>query len=327
MHVRTAVQTLSNSVANSLEFLLNRKLAAFANAGATINFIQIFNKVFDVMDTQKVNHSEPNQFKSAINFFNESEIIGFLNDAKKYIMGLTVKGLKSHKSVSILKSRVKTGFLGFVTNIESTINMYHEYVEENQFMHMIATYKLSQDHLEMFFSKIRSIHKCNDNPTIQQFIASYKKIQMVSDIQISQDANISNILTISSKHRGVSDDDVDLIDRQSSVEKQIHIHENYNGDDYYCITALTFVAREIERRLLKAGVDGCPLCKKVLAENDKIDKEYCVGDDTPCRSTFEIYRATDVSIKKSKDDVGPNFNRRVIASVIPMVRIDELYTQ
>lgn len=324
MHVRIAVQTLSNSVANSLEFLLNRKVAGFTNAGATINFIQIFNKVFDVMNTQKVNHAEPNQFKSAINFFNESEVIGFLNDAKKYIMGLTVKGLKSHKSVSILKSRVKTGFLGFVINIESVINMYHENVEENQFMHMIATYKLSQDHLEMFFSKIRSIHKCNDNPTIQQFIASYKKIQMISDIQISQDANISNILTISSTHRGVSDDDVDLIDRQSSVENQIDIHENYND---YNNTAITFVAHEIERRLLKAGVDGCQLCKKILAENDKIDEQFCVGDDTPCRSTFEICRATDVSIKKSIHDAGPNFNRQVIASVIPMIRTDELYSQ
>lgn len=38
MHVRTAIQTINNSAANSLEFWMARYLRGFSNAGATIIF-------------------------------------------------------------------------------------------------------------------------------------------------------------------------------------------------------------------------------------------------------------------------------------------------
>lgn len=172
MHVLTAVETISDSTADSLQFLMEQKIPAFINAGPTIKFDRIFNRGFDVMNTQRVNHDQPNKFKSAINFFNEDDVVSFLIEMKKYIFGLKVKGKRNNKLVPVLASRIKAGFRGFLINIESVISMYRQYVEQQEIMHMIPTYKLSQDHIEMLFCKIRSFHRFNDNPTVQQFKSS-----------------------------------------------------------------------------------------------------------------------------------------------------------
>ena len=42
---------------------------------------------------------------------------------------------------------------------------------------------MSQDHIELFFGKIRSMGGCNNNPTSMQFFAAYKKILIHNDIQ------------------------------------------------------------------------------------------------------------------------------------------------
>lgn len=176
MHVGTAVQTFSNSAANSLAFLMAQNIRGFSDAGATIKFIRNFNNIFDIFNTHKVDHKQTNYFKSAVNFFNSEEVFNFLNEAKQYIFGLKCAGKQSHGMVPIVRSVIKTGFLGFIINIESLMDMYRELVQEQELMHTIACYNLSQDHVEMFFSKIRSVHRSNDNPTVQQFKASYKRI-------------------------------------------------------------------------------------------------------------------------------------------------------
>lgn len=157
MHVRTAVRTLSRSTADSLEFLMRQNIPVFENADSTIKFIRIVDKLFDVMNTQKVNHNNDNQFKSAINFFNFDDVLEFLMEAKEYIRGLKVRGQKSGKMLPIVKTRVKTGFCGFLINVESVVNVYREYVEEKQLTYMIPTYQLSQDHIEMLFCLIREL--------------------------------------------------------------------------------------------------------------------------------------------------------------------------
>lgn len=67
MNVRLAVQTLSDSTANSLQFLVEQNVPGFSNAEGTIKFIRIWNSTFDIMNTQNINHNRPN--KCAINFF------------------------------------------------------------------------------------------------------------------------------------------------------------------------------------------------------------------------------------------------------------------
>ena len=40
----------------------------------------------------------------------------------------------------------------------------------------VLTYKLSQDHLELFFSSVRTRGGFNNNPTARQFTAAYKRL-------------------------------------------------------------------------------------------------------------------------------------------------------
>jgi hypothetical protein len=56
MKVKLATQLLSRSVSDALTFCKdNLKLDTFQNCSATIEFIQIFNNAFDILNSRKYN--------------------------------------------------------------------------------------------------------------------------------------------------------------------------------------------------------------------------------------------------------------------------------
>lgn len=75
----------------------------------------------------------------------------------------------------VLDCKFKTGFLGFLICLESLKVLFSRLVETNV-MKYIATYRLSQDHLELFFGCIRQKGGYNNNPNVVQFKSAYKKI-------------------------------------------------------------------------------------------------------------------------------------------------------
>ena len=80
-------------------------------------------------------------------------------------------------------TRRKTGFIGFLVAIRSTQSLFHTLVEKDDApLKYLLTYKLSQDHLELFFGAIRSMGGFNNNPTAQQFTAAYKRLLLRSSI-------------------------------------------------------------------------------------------------------------------------------------------------
>ena len=81
-------------------------------------------------------------------------------------------------------TRRKTGFVGFLAAIKSTKQLFHELVgKENAPLEYLLTYKLSQDHLELFFAAVRSAGGFNNNPTTEQFTAAYKRLLTRSHIE------------------------------------------------------------------------------------------------------------------------------------------------
>lgn len=101
-------------------------------------------------------------------------------------------------------------------NFEGT---YTDFVVDGS-MEYILTYKFSQDHLETFFSCVRSTGGYNDNPTATQFKAAYKKLLHHNEVKSSADANCvalddTNILTVSSRKENAvvkaSEQDIDRI--------------------------------------------------------------------------------------------------------------------
>lgn len=87
--------------------------------------------------------------------------------------------------------------------------MYRELVEQRHWLQFFATYRFSQDHLEMFFGNIRTLNGYNDNPMAQQFISAYRKLWLQSDIAVSDRSNVacletSHILYVSSRTKNHS---------------------------------------------------------------------------------------------------------------------------
>lgn len=65
--------------------------------------------------------------------------------------------------------------MGFLICLES-LKILHTRLIETKEIKYIATYRLSQDHLELFFGCIRQKGGYNNNPNVVQFKSAYKKL-------------------------------------------------------------------------------------------------------------------------------------------------------
>nr|CAH7724979.1 unnamed protein product [Callosobruchus chinensis] len=185
MKVSLAAQTFSRSVADALRFLekdLALNFNEFQGAEATANFSVIINNIFDIFNSKS--RYSTYEYKKGINSNNASAIFKFLEQCKDYIKGLKVG------NTNVLNCRRKTGFLGFIICIDNLQAFYMEYVIKYQYLSYILTYKMSQDHIELFFSAIRSKGGSNNNPTARQFEAIYKRLLLHSEIKGTKTANV-----------------------------------------------------------------------------------------------------------------------------------------
>ena len=78
----------------------------------------------------------------------------------------------------------RTAFIGFMAAIKVTKALFKQYFGENKPLEYLLTYKLSQDHLELFFGAIRAYGGANNNPTVRRFVAAYKRMTMRHDVTI-----------------------------------------------------------------------------------------------------------------------------------------------
>jgi len=351
MHVRTAIETLSNSSAESIEFLMMKGIPQFAEAEATIDFIKRFDRLWDIMNTHRIKHNASNIYKSALNPENKNEIFIFLHNMKEYILSLEVTHPKKKKRIQLVKSDWKTGFRGYVIDIISLTELYRELVEEHHWLTFFATYRISQDHLEMFFGKIRAMNGNNDNPMPHQFTSAYRKLQLQCDIPVSAFSNVtslvsSNVLTISSfpKRRSMLDKEVDefrnapqsdfqpLVSNSAldagSVEflewEQILAGEYLT--DKLQDPGIVFAANIIERKLKTCDQVYCQWCVKVLEDNEKVNNQMCINvdRDIPCASTYQLCKLTDTAIKFYINNE-PKFKQRIYVDIVNAIEWEKIF--
>lgn len=178
MNVRLAVQTFSNSVANSLQYLMERKIPEFRGADPTIDFSRRIDKLFDVFNSK--NSNPTSVFKRALTAENKRIIFDFLHDNIKYFKSLKIKveyfekddveeAHPKYKFVPLLKSKNFCGFRGLVIDMISLMEMYTEFVEQNHLLTSIATYNILQDVIELFFGRLRACGGFNNNQNLSQF--------------------------------------------------------------------------------------------------------------------------------------------------------------
>lgn len=72
----------------------------------------------------------------------------------------------------ILLSQRKTGFLRFIISLENIFNVYKA-LKRRTGQEYLLSYKISQDHLELFFGSLCSKGGHNNNPNANQFEYSY----------------------------------------------------------------------------------------------------------------------------------------------------------
>lgn len=88
----------------------------------------------------------------------------------------------------MLATKAKTGFFGLC--IESALGLFDLLVKDtNSPLQFLLFYKVSQDHLELFFSVIRNKGGNNDNPTTSPFESAYKRLLVHHEVTTSNEAN------------------------------------------------------------------------------------------------------------------------------------------
>ncbi|CAH0718939.1 unnamed protein product, partial [Brenthis ino] len=188
-----AAQTLSSSVADAIEFcdqVLN--LPDFKGSGPTVKFIRCIDRIFDFLN---VRNPLGKGFKSPLRTSNENRWRKNILEQINYLSEIKLHGKP------IAHSRRKAGFLGFYNAELSVIDIYEKYVKSNGPLKYLLTYKMSQDHLELFFCAIRSRGGWCPNPTAAQFVSAYKQLMIYHEIK-NYDGNVKandiSILTCAS---------------------------------------------------------------------------------------------------------------------------------
>lgn len=182
MKVALAAQILSQSVAYALHVMkLHDK--SFDDADGTVQFVALFNNLFDVMNSSSLNS---NYFKSPLCPDNFEMIDKLFSFAEQYI-----RDIRLPDGQLVTKSIKKTGFLGFLVGISSFRGMYNEYVEKNNDLLNIPAYQCSQDHVETFFAAMRAKGGSNNNLSAPQFKAAYKRLLTHNNVTSSDKANFS----------------------------------------------------------------------------------------------------------------------------------------
>jgi len=190
MKVFLAAQVLSSSTAKALEFLeMKIKDVDFLGASATAQFCTNFNDIFDALNSKNMFCKTPG--RKAITIENLSELNTHVTRWIEYIQNLEVlihkrkiknvqgnvekevceKNTKPIKQSVITCTVVRTGFLGFIICLKNLVSLCDDMFEKKYISYLLS-YKLSQDHVEMFFALIRQMNGFTNNPVgLQEIVA------------------------------------------------------------------------------------------------------------------------------------------------------------
>lgn len=273
MRVKIAAQTLSRSVSDALIFLeKDLKLADFQGASATAEFILVFNNLFDIFNSRNLYSTY--KYKRPISDRNKDFTFSYLNYAKNYILGLT------EDNDLVTQCGRKTGFLGFLICVESINNLYTDLVLNTSSLRYISTYKISQDHIEIFFSAIRGRCGSNNNPTARVFESCYKKLLIHVEVKGSSLANAvaldgTSILNCASSiTKNIDNEDLSQSTEYIKLSKELEDHDFFSASAYHLtdyvqdivIYIAGFVVHTVRAKL------NCKKCCLILEDSNPLSK-------------------------------------------------------
>lgn len=141
MNVRLAAETLSNSTANSFEYLdIQMKNENFANSEPTVKYCRVINNLFDIMNTKK-NHCDE-LYKRPFSEKTIDEFTAYFNQTKDYLKGLKI--MENGILKSVFKTNSFTPFFGLLHNMTSFVGIYNDYIKNDsgEFYPFNSTHKI-----------------------------------------------------------------------------------------------------------------------------------------------------------------------------------------
>ncbi|KAG6442831.1 hypothetical protein O3G_MSEX002540 [Manduca sexta] len=251
MKVRLATQFLSASVADALEFCRDIGIPEFLGCDGTIQFIRIFNNLFDIMNSRNMRAKGR---KRALAKFNVEETKNFFENVEVYI-----KHLKFLDGTLVIDSNRSTGFRGFIVCMKSLFALYNTLIaQENSTLNYICTYKLCQDHLELFFGSIRAKCGFNNNPSACMFRAAYKRLLVHAQFKDSATGNglqLEKITILNASAINSTTGNSRLVESPDDITMNL---ENLDDHDYifptlteYAHHVVEYIAGFVVRKLKK----------------------------------------------------------------------------
>lgn len=303
MNVKLATQTLSSSVASAIDFLReDLNLPQFKGSEATTHFIKTFDKLFDLCNSSS--HFGKG-FKSPITQNNMKMKEKNVEEAFEYIKTLTDGSGKP-----LIRGRRKTGFVGFLCTLKSTIEIAKSLLVKQNYRYFL-THRLSQDHLETFFSRVRRRHGWNNNPTPLQFKWALRALLLKNRVLPSSRANCAmieeaenTIVEMETEHIKPIDPSLKPFVEALSSPGEYHQHALYYISGY--------IARTVAKKKIK-----CVKCKISLSSSDSdthvthndhhyeslFTRRKNNGGLTFCDDMYKIIKECDSALRKQL--VGP----------------------
>lgn len=264
MNLKLASQVLSSSVSCALTFCETLD-SEFTNVKSTAEFCMIMNNAFDILNCRTKYSKSP--FNLALSPSTFDKYLDFTNKFEKYVHSLILSS-----GQKVVESLRKTGFVGIVWGLKNLINYYTFLKNKKYDIEYILSYKLSQDHLETFFSSIRSRGGYNNNPSCKEFKISYKKLLVHHHVSGSQYGNclpesMLKNTTISESDSILLDDD-ECNDNLEFTQSDDHDHnyiETYLKSSPFIAGVTDYISGFIAKKVAKKI--NCDICKTFLIDN------------------------------------------------------------
>lgn len=304
MNVNLAAQTLSNSVATSMEFLKCND-DRFSEVDGTAYYARIMNDIFDCQNS--TGKEGATGFKEPITMENHQKFFEKFDEAIEYIRNLRIEG----EDGCVFSSKSKTPFIGFYNNMLNLKRLFDDYVVTGR-LNMLIVHRLSQDFIESLFGCIRGMGGYNDNPTVQQFQAAFKKLLLHNDVVCSKNANCidpgTKILSMSSLRTPKQTfapapaifelDDYFYFDDDQFNENMLPEFVDDRQSH-----AIAYRASILENKIINAKkskqIIKCQDCIEAFIENELMEDSFIRFKaksseiSQPCKSTFAICKFVD----------------------------------
>lgn len=330
MNVRLACETFSQSTADSMRLLKNENHPKFLNCEHTIEFTDMMDKLFNVLNSKTKRHE--NIFKRALSSQNKDFIFDFAEKTIEYLKSLKkivikkVNGGDVKRRMPVLKTINKTPVLGFIMNLTNLRLFYEMFVETNKTLDEVYTITFSEDPVEILHAKLRSRNGHNTNPNVIQYKGAFRRVQCNSAIKAPESANClafdlhqmdtfspeSDIYFISSRRPklDILNDEVfkqnlqlqgDLIQDEMELNEIEGIEEHASIIDGLAGASIAYAARLIERKIETKDF-YCDCCKYIFSENLKLTDPFIhtIESKRPCSSTYYICKIVDRFLKHYK---------------------------